>query len=133
MESPATTVTLRNHWPEMLDEQESEADQRINEAWLEILAFFPDLPERIRAGAISEDLVALVIHRVVRRAMRPNVDGTEGVTQLTRTTGPFTQSLHFESNDGAMYLRKRERQLLAAGRPDTSTVFSVMPRRGEAW
>lgn len=133
MKSPATIESLQKHWPELLDEQAETAKQRLEEAWLEILALFPDLPERLKAGVISEDLVALVIHRVVRRAMQPQTEGTEGLTQLTQTTGPFTQALQFEGKDGAMFLRKRERQLLATGRADTSAVFSVMPRRGEAW
>lgn len=133
MESPADISTLEKHWPGLDDADHEQAQQLLDELWLEILALYPDLPERIDDGKISPELVALVMHRVVRRALQPQAEGTEGITQVTQGTGPFTQTLQFEGRDGAVFLKKRERQLLATGRADTSQVFSVMPRRGEAW
>lgn len=133
MGSPADISSLEKHWPGLPEADRQQAEQLLDELWLEILALYPDLPERINDGKISPKLVALVMHRVVRRALQPQIEGTEGITQLTQGTGPFTQTLQFEGRDGAVFLKKRERQLLATGREDGSKVFSVMPRRGEAW
>lgn len=128
MENPATLESLAKHWPELTDDQAELAGTRLDEAWVEVLALYPDIPARITAGTLSEDTVRLVLHRMVKRAMAPRAAGLEGVTSISQGTGPFSQSLSFEGNDGWLGLKASERKLLNAGRRAAQhRAFTVFP------
>lgn len=127
MQVPATLESLRAHWPDLPTDQLALIEQRLDEAWVEVLALYPDIPARITAGELSVATVQLVLHRMVKRAMTPQAQGMEGVQALTQGTGPFTQRLEFTGNDGWLGLKAADRRLLAPRR--SSAVFTIHPTR----
>ena len=130
MDNPATLGTLQQHWPEMPDDQTDLAETRLDEAWVEIIGLYPDVPAALKDGHMDADVVRLVIHRMVRRSLTPAAAGVEGVTSMTNATGPFSQTLSFEGSDGWLGLKAQDRRLLAAARRTyQGKAFTVMPVR----
>lgn len=127
MQVPATLESLRAHWPDLPADQLALIEQRLDEAWVEVLATYQDIPDRIASGELSVEVVRLVLHRMVKRAMTPQAQGMEGVQALTQGTGPFTQRLEFTGNDGWLGLKAADRRLLAPRR--SGAVFTIHPTR----
>ena len=115
--SYSSLAKFKAHWPDMPEHLGGEATQKLNEAALEVEALYPDLQQRISAGALKNEVVALVINRMVKRALsRANPELPDGITQLSNTVGPFAQSMSFNSSEGNLYLTAADRRLLAPKR-----------------
>lgn len=113
-EAFATLDELRAHWPAISDALLLEAEQKLIEASLEIRGLYPDISERIAQGSLDKKVVALVVTRMVKRAMeQPSEQIPAGLTQFQTTVGPFAQSMSFTGRDGTLYLTAADRRLLA--------------------
>lgn len=122
----AHAVDLQKHWPSLTADQFEDATQKLHEASIEIRALYPDVDRRIASGALGPDVPKLVVCRMVKRAMEAPADGMTGVSSATAQTGPFSQTLSFTNPDGAVYLTKADKRLLA-GR--SGRAFTIHPRR----
>ena len=121
----ATVEDLRNHWS---DAPEAEMRQKLFEAEVEVLALYPDIPDRIDAGTLRREVLTLVLCRMVKRAMNPSVLGAQGIESATQATGPFSQTLKFTGTDGAIFLNKADKRLLAPRRAgEEGMAFTIHP------
>ena len=119
---------LQRHWPQVPADAAEEATNKLDEASVEIRGLYPNIDRRLAAGTITADALRLVTVRVVKRALDAPAAGA-GVGQITNTTGPFSQALHFTNPDGNIYLSKADRRLLEGGRR-TGQAFTVHPNPG---
>lgn len=115
MGAPFSTLSdLKAHWPGLPEYLEDEAVQKLAEASIEIRGLYPDIDARLKAGAIGAGVVGLVVNRMVKRALeQPADEMPAGLTQFQTTVGPFAQSMSFSGRDGAVYLTRADRNLLA--------------------
>jgi hypothetical protein len=81
----------------------------IHDAEHVILAEYPAIQDRIDAGTLAEDLVTLVVVRMVSRVLR----NPENLTYWQQTTGPFGQARNFGSGGSDIFLTEDEKNLLA--------------------
>lgn len=131
MAAPYSTVTdLRAHWPDLPEESEPEATQKITEASIEIRGLYPDLDSRIAAGDLDPEVPKLVVNRMVKRAMNTATSsGLDGISAVTNSTGPFSQAMTFSNPDGSIYPSAADKRLL---RPNRSTrkAWTIQPTTG---
>lgn len=111
----ATLGDLRLHWSALPVAKEDDAEQKLIEASIEIRAQYPDIDANIAAGRVDADAVKLVACRMVKRSMDV-VEGQENVAQQGVGTGPFSFQTTFRNTDGALYIGKNDRRLLAPPR-----------------
>jgi hypothetical protein len=83
-------------------------DALIADAETVIVATYPGIQARITAGNLSEDLVSMVVVRMVTRILR----NPGNVTYLQQSTGPFSQGTSF-GNGRDVWLSEDEKSLLA--------------------
>lgn len=125
--APFSTLTeLKEHWPAMNPDLDSEASSKLEEASVEVRALYPDLDTRIDAGALDAAVPRLVVNRMVKRALTPPLQEFTGVSSATAQTGPFAHTLNFTNPDANMYLTKADRRLLESGRPGRQA-FTIHP------
>jgi hypothetical protein len=80
----------------------------ITDAEAVITAHYPGIQARITSGDLNEDLVIMVVVRMVTRVLR----NPGNLTYLQQTTGPFGQGRTF-GNDRDVWLTDDEKTLLA--------------------
>lgn len=127
----ATIEDLRNHWPELPVEFEEVAVQKLFEASVILRGLYPGIDRRLESGALSDDVVRLVVCQMVETALKREMDASDGddVSQQSFTAGMFTQSLSFRARDAALFLTKLHRQLLGGGGNRNRKAFTIIPGR----
>lgn len=132
MGSPfATLDDLRAHWSGLPVDLEDEAEQKLSEASTILRGLYPGIDARVVSGALSSDVVILVVCQMVATAIRREMDAGNGdnVEQQSFTTGPYTQSLHFRVRDAELFLSRMHRQLLSGGGARNRKAFTIIPGR----
>jgi len=117
MAAYAKLADLRKHWPGLPEDREDEAEQKLDEASIEVRALYPDVDARLAAGTLDPDVPRLVVCRMVKRAMDTSRGELAGVGNIQESAGPFARTMTFTNPDGNLYLSKADKRLLAAGRP----------------
>lgn len=118
----STLADLKRHWSALPSDKETDAEQKLEEASIEVRSLYRDTDERIATGALDADAVRLVVNRMVKRALDTSDEELAGVTSATAQTGPFSQTLNYSNPDASMYMTKADKRLLESGRT-----------RGQAW
>lgn len=98
-----------------------EAQDKLDEASIEIRANYPSIDRRIANGDLDPDAAKVVTVRMVKRALE--IKTLPGVDSATGQTGPFMSTLRFTSPDGAVYLSKADKRMLAPKKK----AFSIYP------
>lgn len=132
MGSPfATLDDLRVHWSGLPVDLEDEAGQKLSEASTILRGLYPGIDARVASGALSSDVVILVVCQMVATAIRREMDAGNGdnVEQQSFTAGAFTQSLHFRVRDAELFLSRMHRQLLSGGGARNRKAFTIIPGR----
>ena len=122
----ASVSDLQQHWPALPVDREAEAAQKLFEATVEVRALYPDVDRRIQAEELDLSVPALVVCRMVKRAMDSPDGQVAGVNQIQQSAGPFGQTLSFTNPDGNVYLSKSDKALLSAGRV-RGKAFTIHP------
>lgn len=81
----------------------------ITDAEAVVTAAYPGIQARITAGSLSEDLVVMVVVRMVSRVLR----NPGGLSYYQQTTGPFGQARNFGEDVREVWLTDDEKTLLA--------------------
>lgn len=124
----ATLADLTNHWPDLPENKEEEAEHKLKEASTLVRGLYPATDGKIKAGTLSEDVVVLVVCDVVKEALNISDDEAQGnLSQATFGAGPFTRNLSFRSREGNLFLKKLHRQLLTGGGSRSRRAFTIMP------
>ncbi|KAA8828313.1 Gp19/Gp15/Gp42 family protein [Bifidobacterium tissieri] len=122
----ADVDTLEAGWHTLTDEERARAGVLLARASRIIRA---DCPGWSRAEAENPGLCSDICCEMVKRAMLPGTgDIPAGVTQMNRTTGPFTDGYSFANPTGGLYLYDTEKRRLGNG---VQTAFSI-PMAGAA-
>lgn len=128
MATYATLEDLKAHWPALSESQHEEAEQKLKEAHIHIRGLYRDVESRVQSGDLDDDVVQLVICRVVKRALEPVTAGLENVSSVQQAQAGFSQTLSFASSgDGSLYLKKDDKRLLGIRDGDSEQVFSIRP------
>ncbi|MBT8162799.1 MULTISPECIES: hypothetical protein [Arthrobacter] len=111
----ATLADLQEHWSALPAEKETEAQQKLHEASVEVRALYSDLDGRIVSGSIDADVPRLVVCRMVKRALEPKDDNAPpaGMESFQFGAGPFSMGGKMVNPDGSLYLTAADKRLLA--------------------
>ncbi|MEV8149950.1 hypothetical protein AB0O52_17620 [Arthrobacter sp. NPDC080073] len=111
----ATLEDLQEHWSALPAAKESEAQQKLHEASVEVCALYPDLDGRIIGGLIDADVPRLVVCRMVKRALEPKDENgpPAGMESFQFGAGPFSMGGKMANPDGSLYLTAADKRLLA--------------------
>lgn len=113
----ATVDDLKAIWPGLPSEQEARAGALLEDAAVRIDAYAP-LPAPMTLGQLA-------VRKTVSREMVMYVmanDGAPGVTQESRTMGPFSQSYTFDKPGRTLMLTDEQKRML---RPNVQEAFTV--------
>lgn len=124
----ATVESLEKVWREMDgDDELATAHARIQAAHTVVraelaTAGMPTLEALVAAGRLTVDVVAFVIHDMVRVSMQDAGSTSSvpsGATAATFTTGPFSRQFSFDgaTREGSVRLSKQNRRMLGLGQP----------------
>lgn len=118
----ATLADLKAHWSDLLAEDETDAEQKLHEASIEVRGNYPDVDARILIpvadGGMDPDIPKLVVCRMVKRAMDVSEETpTAGFESMQFGTGPFSMGGKVHNPDGNIYLSAADKRLLAKSRP----------------
>lgn len=116
----ATITDLQARWPGLPDGSHPRATELLGDAAVRIDAEAPPPAPPLELTEHELRARLIVSCGMVERAMKS--DGTAGVTQESRTQGPFSSSFTFANPTGDLYLTKADRKLLGIGR---QTAFMV--------
>lgn len=111
----ATVSQLQAGWRVLSTAEVAVATELLARASRKCRADVPDLDDRITDGLVEAGLAADVVCDMVRRAMAVAADLT-GVSQVSETVGPFSQSVSYQNPGGDLYLTKAERRQLSGSR-----------------
>lgn len=111
----ATVTQLQAGWRSLTSAESAVATELLARASRKCRADVPDLDDRIADGIVEPGLAADVVCDMVRRAMAVAADLT-GVSQVSETVGPFSQSVSYQNPGGDLYLTKAERRQLSGSR-----------------
>lgn len=124
----SSVESFRAHAPEV-EANTGVVQQRLREASIMVLASFPDMESRVESGALSAEIVELVVNRMVRRSLESS-DIPSGVDSLQSTAGPFAQTVNFNSSrDGNVFLSSADKAMLRGPRR-SGGAFTVFPYGG---
>lgn len=111
----ATVDDLRVIWPGLPAEQEVRAAALLDDAAVRIDAYKPPadpITDKAARKTISREMVMYVMAN----------DGAPGVTNESRTMGPFSQSFTFDRPGRTLMLTDEQKRML---RPRTQRAFSI--------
>ena len=100
----------------------------IDDAELIVLSVYPRIQDRITAGSLNENLIKLVVSRMVIRYIK----NPENLTYLQQNTGPFGQGQTF-GNDKDLFMTEKERQLLAPNKGGQARSISLLAGSRKAY
>lgn len=129
----ATHEDLERRWHTLTDSERAQADELLadaSEIMRNCLSAYPETssPDWWRS---HERLLTVFCCQMVRTAMQQQVAGVpDGATQMTETTGPFTNSYSWSSPDG--YLRFTDDMLRKLGLGG-QRAFSISMDSGEVF
>jgi hypothetical protein len=81
----------------------------ISDAEAIVVATYPGIQARIDSGALSADVVEMVVVRMVTRVLR----NPGNLSYWQQATGPFSQGRNFDSETRDVWLKEEEKNLLA--------------------
>lgn len=113
----AMVADLRMIWPGLPVDQESRAAALLEDAAVRIDAYAP-MPDPVTPAALA---VRLTVSREMVMYVMAN-DGAPGVTQESRTMGPFSQSFTFDRPGRTLMLTDEQKAML---RPRHQVAFSA--------
>lgn len=121
----ATFADLQARWPGIPDSSQDRAEALLEDAAVILDTELPPVPDA--EGEVPDARVRrLVSCSMVERILKG--DGmAHGVTQGSRTMGPFSESVTFSNPNGDLYLTKGERKLLGVGRQRAFTIDMAPP------
>ncbi|UUG69970.1 head-to-tail adaptor [Arthrobacter phage Bauer] len=127
----ATLADLKAHWPALPFESESEAQQKLHEASVEVRANYPEVDQRITVpvvdGGMDPEVPKLVVNRMVKRALDVSSEApTAGFESIQFGAGPFTMGGQVHNPDGNVYLSAADKRLLGRSRPRRQA-FTIHP------
>lgn len=127
--SYATVEDLRVRWPAMPADLDGQAAALLADAAVRIDAYAPpsDAPTPGQAAArktVSCEMVLYVLRSESSLAAGP------GVTQATRTMGPFSQALSFELGAKTLYLTPDMKALLRSKQQRAANINLLAGRDG---
>lgn len=104
----ATPDNIRERWlAGPLPQDDAQLETLIADAEDTVLAEYPDVPERLAEGDLTQERLQRVVVRMAHRVLR----NPEGYRQVTQGTGPFTGSATFGGdNPGELYLTDADRR-----------------------
>lgn len=105
----ATVEDLQSGWRDLSPEEITTATELLARASRKCRAEVPSLDARITNTKVEAELVGDIVCDMVKRALS-SVDA--GLTQVSETAGPFTQSRTFSNPSGDLYLTKAEKRQL---------------------
>lgn len=125
----ATLADLQTHWPELPAELTAVAETKLSEASTILRGLYPDLDARIASGALSEDVVKLVVCQMVATVMQREIDGGDAdrFEQQSFTSGPFTQQVSYRIREASLFLTRLQKQLLSGGAGKNRKAFTIVP------
>lgn len=116
----ADVATLEAGWHTLTDEERARAETLLARASRIIRA---DCPGWRAAESANPGLCSDICCEMVKRAMLTGAEGVPaGVTQLSTTTGPFSDGYTFANPTGGLYLYDAEKRRLGVGRGRAFTV-----------
>lgn len=113
MTTYATVSTLQAGWRALTTAEQGVANELLARASRKCRAEVPDLDDRIADGVVEAGLAGDIVCDMVKRAMG---SAEAGVTQMSETAGPFSQSVSFSNPSGDLYLTKAEKRQLSGSR-----------------
>jgi len=117
----ATFCDLEARWRPLSEAERTRADVLLEDASELVRSLNPNIDEQIAVGIVREGVAKAVACAIVKRAMQ-SVGDYDGITQMSETTGPFTQSASFANPTGDLYLTKDERRRLKIGSQKAGSV-----------
>jgi hypothetical protein len=93
----------------------------IDDAELIVLSEYPRIQDRITGGSLNENLIKLVVSRMVIRYMK----NPDNLSYLQQNTGPFGQGQTF-GTDRDLFMTEKERQLLAPNKGGQARSISLL-------
>jgi len=93
----------------------------IGDAELIVLTEYPRIQERITAGSLNENLIRLVVSRMVTRYLK----NPDNLSYLQQNTGPFGQGQTF-GKDTDLFMTEKERQLLSPNKGGQARSISLL-------
>lgn len=124
----ATLGDLKDHWSDMPDDKDDDAEQKLKEASILIRGLYPQTDGRIESGKLDKETVTYVVCDMVKEALDiPDDAPASNISQATFTTGPFSQNMSFRSREGNLFLKKIHRQLLSGGGSRNRKAFTITP------
>lgn len=123
----ASLEDLQEHWSALPAAKESEAQQKLHEASVEVRALYPDLDGRITSCLIDADVPRLVVCRMVKRALEPKDENAppSGMESFQFGAGPFSMGGKMANPDGSLYLTAADKRLLAKSK--RRQAFTIHP------
>jgi hypothetical protein len=119
----ATTDDLAARWRPLTAAEEARAEVLIADASSMIRRLYPDIDERIAAGAIMLEDIVPIVCAMVKRVMLAPAD-LDGVEQRSQATGPHSVSDKFSNPMGNMFLTGDEKDILS-GIEDLDRAFTI--------
>lgn len=95
----------------------------IDDAEAIITKEYPGIQDRIDSGSLNQDLVVMVVARMVTRLLR----NPEGLTYWQQQTGPFGQARNFGDGGTDIWMTVSERELLRAVNRGKSFALNLAP------
>ena len=125
----ANVDDLRVRWPAMPAELDAQAVALLADAAVRIDAYAPIFDSPTAAQFAARETVSCEMVLYVLRSESSLAAGP-GVTQATRTMGPFSQALSFESGAKTLYLTADMKALLRSKRQRAANVNLLAGRDG---
>lgn len=130
----AAIEDLRKHWPDLPAELEEVATTKLEEGSIIVRGLYPDIDARLASGALSADVVRLVVCQMVATVIKREIQGEgepigESVSQQSFTSGPFTQNISFRVREAELFLSRLHKLLLGGGGARNRKAFMIIPGR----
>lgn len=122
----ASINDLRRHWPELPEDREEEATQKLAEASLIIRSLYGGIDTKVASGQVDAGLLELIVCRMVKRSLLASINDVEGIASRNETAGGVSMGFSFSNPNGNLYLTKDDKNLLGGGRRNKA--FMIVPR-----
>lgn len=120
----ASADDVADRWRPLTPEEAARASVLIQDASLRVLRRFPTVLKRLESGDLDPLEVTAVVAGMVKRAMTT----TEGVTQRSEGTGPFSGSETYANPMGNLYFTADDLATLTpAGQARRAFVVDLTP------
>lgn len=123
----ATVKDLEAYWRPLTSDENRRAAKLLEYASAKIRQAAPSVDADIAAGTVQAIAAELVAVAMVKRAL---VVPSDGVTQTTDTTGPFSESTQWANPMGNLYLTRDEVRSLGGYSRGKAFTVDALPNPG---